>query len=151
MERRLCLDEMMPEAFVESSRMASTTLSIDELLRQVKGAMEKADYTTPIPMHPDQGYVSLVSLGLLFCFFPITFISLFSSNLQGLRGYRTTWPPVLEDAVGRTVHWLAIEEKKKDAEKKQVCKKRAAHDTLEKHCRSHEREGAIGALSKNTG
>lgn len=47
MERRLCLDEMTPEAFVESSQMASTNLSIDELLRQVKGAMEKADYTTP--------------------------------------------------------------------------------------------------------
>jgi hypothetical protein len=47
LERRMCLDEMTPKASVESSRMASTALSTDELLKRVKGIVGKADYTAP--------------------------------------------------------------------------------------------------------
>lgn len=64
-EHRLCLDEMLLEASVESSRMASTVLPTDELPRWVKGTVGKADYSIVVPMRPDQGYVSLVSLRLL--------------------------------------------------------------------------------------
>jgi hypothetical protein len=76
-KRRLHLDEMTPEASVESSRMASATLSTDELLRWVKGTVGKADYTAPIPMHPDQGYMSLVSSKLPFRFCLFFFVSFF--------------------------------------------------------------------------
>jgi hypothetical protein len=72
-DRRLRLDEMMAEAFVESSRMASTALSTEELLRQVKGTAGKADYSAIVPMRLEQGYVSLVRLLFLpvFWTFPL--------------------------------------------------------------------------------
>lgn len=44
MERRLRLDEMTPEASMESSRMALAALSTNELLKRIKGAMGKADH-----------------------------------------------------------------------------------------------------------
>jgi hypothetical protein len=59
-ERRLRLDDMTPEASVNSSQMASTSLPTDKLLRRVKGTVGKADYFFVVPMRPDQGYVSLV-------------------------------------------------------------------------------------------
>jgi hypothetical protein len=74
-ERRLRLDKMTLEASVESSRMASTALSTDDLLRWVKGTVGKTDYTVPVPMGPNQGYVSMVSFKLRFCFCPFFFIS----------------------------------------------------------------------------
>jgi hypothetical protein len=67
-ECRLCLDEMTVVASIESSQMASDTLSTDELLWRVKGAVWKADYTAPVLMRPNQGYVSLVSLQILLPF-----------------------------------------------------------------------------------
>jgi hypothetical protein len=44
-ERRLRLDKMMHEALVENSRMASATLTTNDLLKWVKGMVGKADYT----------------------------------------------------------------------------------------------------------
>jgi hypothetical protein len=41
------MDEMTPEASMESSRMASVALSTDKLLKRVKGTAGKADYTIP--------------------------------------------------------------------------------------------------------
>jgi hypothetical protein len=41
--------------------MALAALSTNELLQQVKGTVGEANYTTAVPMRPDQGYVSLVS------------------------------------------------------------------------------------------
>jgi hypothetical protein len=73
-DRRLRLDEMTPEACMESSRMASAALSTDEVLRRVKGTVGKADYSVVLPMRPEQGYMSLVSL----LFFH--FLSLVSSS-----------------------------------------------------------------------
>lgn len=52
MEWHLCLDEMMPEASVESSQMTLATLSIDEVLKRVKGTVGKENYTVLIPMRP---------------------------------------------------------------------------------------------------
>jgi hypothetical protein len=49
-ERRLHLDEVKPEVFVEGSQMASAALSTDELLRWVMGTMGKADYIVPVPI-----------------------------------------------------------------------------------------------------
>jgi hypothetical protein len=66
-DHRLCLNEITPEAAVESSRMASDSLSTDELLRRVKGTVGKTDYFAIVPMRPDEGYVSLVSF--LFFYF----------------------------------------------------------------------------------
>jgi hypothetical protein len=64
-ERQLRLDEMMLDVFVESSRMASASLSTDELLRWVKGMVGRTYYTAPVLMRPDQGYVSLMSFWFL--------------------------------------------------------------------------------------
>jgi hypothetical protein len=51
-EWHMCLDEMMPEASVESSQMTLATLSIDEVLKRVKGTVGKENYTVLIPMRP---------------------------------------------------------------------------------------------------
>lgn len=74
-ERHLRLDKMTPEASVESSWMASIALSTDELLQRVMWTVGKADYTVPIPMCPDQGYVFLVSFKHHLCFHPFLFFS----------------------------------------------------------------------------
>jgi hypothetical protein len=74
-ERRLRLDEMTPKASLESSQMASAALSIDELLRWVKGTVGKVDYTVPVQMRLDQGYVSLVSFKLRFSSHSFFFVS----------------------------------------------------------------------------
>jgi hypothetical protein len=58
-----------------------------------------------------------------------------------LRGFRTAWPPILEDAASREARWLAAEEKKKDEEKKRAHKKILARDALEKRHRVRAREG----------
>lgn len=137
-EWRLHLDEMTPEASMESSRMASATLSTDELLQWVKGMVGKADYTVPVLMRLEQSYMSLVSFKLYFCLRPLFFVSTyFSTHLEGLWRYRTARPPVLEDMAGQRACRLAVEEqkRKKDAEKKW------AHDMLEKHRYAHESEG----------
>jgi hypothetical protein len=41
----LLLHEMTPEAEVESSRMSTATLTIDDLLKRVKGMVGKVDYS----------------------------------------------------------------------------------------------------------
>jgi hypothetical protein len=65
-------------------------------------------------MHPEHGYVSLVSFTLSFRLDPFFFISnCFPTHLQGLRGYQTARPSVREDAAGWTTHRLAAEEQQK--------------------------------------
>jgi hypothetical protein len=51
-DHRLHLDEMTPEASMESSRMASAALPTNKLLRQVKGMVGKVDYSVVVLMHP---------------------------------------------------------------------------------------------------
>jgi hypothetical protein len=67
-ERRLRLDEMRLNASVESYRMASTALSTDELLWRMKGTVGRTDYTTLVPMRPDQGYIFGEFFGFPFYF-----------------------------------------------------------------------------------
>jgi hypothetical protein len=67
-ERRLCLDEMRLNASMESSSMASTALSTDELLWRVKGTVGRTDCTTPVLMRPNQGYVFVEFVGFPLCF-----------------------------------------------------------------------------------
>jgi hypothetical protein len=63
-ERRLWLSEMKPGVDLEGSRMSSTSLSADDLLRRVAGTVGRLDagVLSQPPMRPDQGYVSLVSV-----------------------------------------------------------------------------------------
>jgi hypothetical protein len=57
---------------LEGSRMSSTSLSADDLLRRVAGTVGRLDagVLSQPPMRPDPGYVSLVSVRPSFCFAP---------------------------------------------------------------------------------
>jgi hypothetical protein len=92
-DRRLRLNEMTPEASVESSRMASATLSTDELLQRLKGMVGNADYSIVVLMCPEQGYMSLVCpLFFVFCFWFFIFISVLHSRPLD-RGSEASGPP----------------------------------------------------------
>ena len=71
-ERRLLLAEMRPGVDLEGSRMSSTSLSIDDLLKRVAGTvgMLDAGALSQPAMRPDRGYVSLVSARSFSCFAP---------------------------------------------------------------------------------
>jgi hypothetical protein len=68
-ERRLRLSEMKPGVDLEGSRMSSTSLSADDLLKWVAGTVGRLDAGTlsQPAMCPDHGYVSLVSVRSSFC------------------------------------------------------------------------------------
>jgi hypothetical protein len=57
---------------LEGSRMSLTPLSTDDLLRRVAGTVGRLDagVLNQPQMHPDQGYVSLVSVRPFFYFAP---------------------------------------------------------------------------------
>jgi hypothetical protein len=61
---------------------------------------------------------------------------------QGLRGFKLSLPPVLEDAVGQAVRRIAAEKKKekKDAEKARARERMRAREALEKSHRRQERD-----------
>lgn len=65
-ERCLHLYEMMPKASVESSWMASATLSTNELLRRGEGDGGEGELHRPVLMRPEHAYVFLVSFTLSF-------------------------------------------------------------------------------------
>jgi hypothetical protein len=71
-ERRLPLSEMKPGVDLEGSQMSSASLSADDLRRRVAGTVGRLDVgaLTQPTMHPDHGYVSLVSVRSFFCFAP---------------------------------------------------------------------------------
>jgi hypothetical protein len=71
-ERRLRLAEMRPGVDSEDSWMSSTSLSADDLLKRVTSMVERSDAgaLSQPAMHPDRGYVSLVSVRSSFCFAP---------------------------------------------------------------------------------
>jgi hypothetical protein len=91
----------------------------------VNETVGKADYTTPVPMRPDQGYVSLVSLHILLLFllpFLLNLIVLLPfSGVAGLPNRPISGP---EDTADRAARRLAAEEKKK---KKKHADKKQAH------------------------
>jgi hypothetical protein len=68
-ERRLRLSEMKPGVDLEGSRMSSTPLSTNDLLRRVGtvGRLDAGVLNQPL-MRPDHGYVSLVSVRPFFYF-----------------------------------------------------------------------------------
>jgi hypothetical protein len=69
-ERRLRLAEIKPGVDLECSRMSSTSLSADDLLKRVAGTVGRLDAgaLSQPAMQPDRGYVSLVSVRSSFCF-----------------------------------------------------------------------------------
>jgi hypothetical protein len=71
-ERRLLLVEMRPGVNLEDSRMSSTSLSADDLLKRVTNMVGRPDAValSQPAMRPDRGYVSLVSVRSFFCFAP---------------------------------------------------------------------------------
>jgi hypothetical protein len=62
---------------------------------------------------------------------------------QGLRNFKTSRPPVLEDAAGRTARRLAAkkDKEKKDAEKGRAHERMRAREALEKRRRRQARDG----------
>jgi hypothetical protein len=71
-ERWLRLSEMKLGVNLEGSRMSSTPLSADDLLRRVAGTVGRLDagVLSQPAMRPDHGYVSLVSARSSSCFAP---------------------------------------------------------------------------------
>ena len=71
-ERRLRLAEMKPGVDSEDSRMSSTSLYADDLLKWVTSTVGRPDVgaLSQPAMRPDRGYVSLVSARSSFCFAP---------------------------------------------------------------------------------
>ena len=69
-ERRLRLSEMKSGVDLEGSRMSSTPLSTDDLLRRVAGTVGRLDagVLNQPSMCPDHGYVFLVSVRPFFYF-----------------------------------------------------------------------------------
>jgi hypothetical protein len=69
-ERRLRLAETKPGVDLEGSRMSSTSLSADNLLKRVASTVGRLDAgaLSQPAMRPDRGYVSLVSVRSSFCF-----------------------------------------------------------------------------------
>jgi hypothetical protein len=61
-ERQLWLMEMRPRVDSEDSRMSSTSISADDLLKRVTNTVGKPDAgaLSQPAMRPDRGYVSLV-------------------------------------------------------------------------------------------
>ena len=71
-ERRLRLAEMKPGVDSEGSRMSTTSLSTDDLLKRVAGTVGRLDAgaLSQPAMRPDRGYVSPVSVRSSFSFAP---------------------------------------------------------------------------------
>jgi hypothetical protein len=76
-ERRLRLVEMKPRVDLEGSRMSSTSLSTDDLLKRVVSTVGRLDAgaLSQPAMRPDRGYVSLVS-ARSFSYFAPSFLRL---------------------------------------------------------------------------
>jgi hypothetical protein len=106
-ERRLWLSEMGPRIDLEGLWMSSSSLTADDLLRRVAGTVGRLDASvlSQPPMRPDHGYVSLVSVrpsfGFALCFLRLVVLTVgIFVRLQGLRGFKLSWPPVPEDVAG---------------------------------------------------
>ena len=65
MERRLAIFEMTPEAATEGSRISSGLLPLDAAAQRAKSAVahfpSDSEDLWKIKMHPEEGYISLVS------------------------------------------------------------------------------------------
>ena len=92
-ERPLRLAEMKPGVDLEGSRMSSTSLSVDDLLKRVAGTVGRLDagVLSQPSMRPDHGYVSLVSVRSSSCFAPsflcFRFLLLVFCSSPGVEGF----------------------------------------------------------------
>jgi hypothetical protein len=149
-ERRLRLSEMKPGVDLEGSRMSSTSLSADDLLRRVAGTVGRLDAgaLSQPPMRTDRGVCvpGKCPVLLLLCAEFFTFLALtvrIFVRPQGLRSFKLSLPPVPEDAADRTARRLAAEKdkEKKDAEKARARERMRAREALEKRRRRQARYG----------
>jgi hypothetical protein len=147
-EPRLLLSEMTSGVDLEGSQMSSVPLSADDLHRRVAGTVGRLDVgaLTQLPMRPESGCMSLVSVRSFFFLVsdcPWFSQSRLSVRLQELGLHKPSLPPVPEDAVDRATRRVATEKKKekKDAEKARARERMRAWDALERHRRTQERDG----------
>jgi hypothetical protein len=102
-QRWLRLNEMMPEASLEGSRMSHESLSLDEVARcawWMVGSFRQEDIDR-VPMRPTQGFEPLVSVVLMM-------LSYFASGFlpHDLSAVKETRPPIPEDRVAREARRL---------------------------------------------
>jgi hypothetical protein len=129
--------------------MSSTSLFADDLLRRVAGTVGRPDagvLSQPDASRPSVCVPSKCPTLVLFCVVFLTSLVLTVGIFvrpQGLRNFKLSRPPVLEDAVGRTARRLAAEKdkEKKDAEKARPRERMRAREALEKRRRRQARDG----------
>jgi hypothetical protein len=138
-ERRLPLWEMTPGVDLEGLQMSSDPLPADDLHRRVAGTVGKLDAgaLSQLPMRPDRGRVSLVSVRSFFLLVsdcpwlsqPRLFVC-----LQEVGFHKPSLPPVPEDALDRAMRRVAAEKRKekKDAKKARARERMRARDALER-------------------
>jgi hypothetical protein len=146
-ERQLLLSEMTPGVNLEGSQMSSVPLSDDDLHRRVASTVGRLDVgaLTQLPMRPERGCMSLVSVRSFFFLVsdcPWFSQSRLSVRLQELGFHKPSLPPVPEDAVDRAARRVATEKKeKKDTKKARARERMRARDALERRRRKQERDG----------
>jgi hypothetical protein len=147
MERRLLLSEMTPGVDLEGSQMSLVPLPADDRHRRVTGTTGRLDAgaLTQLPMRPERGCMSLVSVHSFFLL--VSDCPWFSQPrlfvcLQEVGFHKPSLPPVPEDAVDRATRRVAAEKRKekKDAKKAQARERTRARDALEKRRRRQERD-----------
>jgi hypothetical protein len=128
--------------------MSSVPLPTDDLHRRVAGTVGRLDAgaLTHLPMRPERGCMSLVSVRSFFFLVsdcPWFSQSRLSIRLQELEFHKPYLPPVPEDAVDRAARRVAAEKKKekKDAKKARARERMRARDALERRRRKQERDG----------
>jgi hypothetical protein len=155
--RRLLLSEMTPGVNLEGSQMSSVPLLADDLHRRVAGTVGRLDAgaLTQLPMRPERGCMSLVSVRSFFLL--VSDCPWFSQprlfvRLQEVGFHKPSLPPVLEDAVDRATWRVAVEKRKekKDTKKAQAHERTRARDALEKRRRRQERDGLSREPSPET-
>jgi hypothetical protein len=114
----------------------------------VAGTVGKLDAgaLTQLPMRPERGCMSLVSVRSFF--FLVSDCPWFSQSrpfvrLQELGSHKPSLPPVSEDTVDRAAWRVATEKKKEkmDAKKARARERMRARDALERRRRRQERDG----------
>jgi hypothetical protein len=141
-ERQLLLSEMTLGVDLEGSQMPSVPLPADDLHRRVAGTVGRLDAgaLTQLPMRPERGCMSLVSVRSFFLLVSdcpwFSQLRLFVC-LQEVGFHKPSLPPVPEDAVDRAARRVAAEKRKekKDAKKARARERTRARDALEKRRR----------------
>jgi hypothetical protein len=112
MQRRLWIDEMMPEASLEGSQMSHESIPLDEVTWHawwMVGSFKQEDIDR-VPMCPTQGFEPLVSVvldSLRSFYFPVPSTKLVEASVQDLSAVKESWPPVVEDRAAREARHLS--------------------------------------------